>query len=1136
LIALGYKKSGHIILAIIGWLAITALPSTILAQGMYTPFGQNRVQHQNFIWSFVRSENYDAFFYNGGKEIAQFAARTAELHLNELERIVDHRLSGRVEIICYNSLSDYKQSNFGLAESNSNTGGYSQVSANKIFIYFNGNHGFLEQQVKAGVAMVLMNELLFGGNIQDRIQNAALLNLPDWFMFGLNLHLSSNWSTEEDNKLKDLITSRKLKKFNRLVQQDYRLAGESFWRYLNDKYGEEVVSNMLYITRLTRNYETALIYVTGENLKLASKNWLKYYKELYESEDSLRNIPNDRLKIKRRLQPYVEREMKVGPKGDKIAFTTNKYGKYKVWVINTKTGKTQKIHRGGIKYNQLEIDHSFPVLAWHPGGDKVSYIHEKKGKLFLTTVDLVHNNKRERIQLLKFDKITSFDYSVNERTLIFSAIRKGQSDIYTYDLITRKERQLTNDIYDDLYPRFTDGSSKFIFSSNRRSDSLSAPAGPVLEPDNNLDIYLYDFEGERKLKRLTYTPNINETYPVEYNRNYYSYLTDYNGIKNRYAVRIESEYDFTEMRIVYKNEDHVIDTLFYDNKPFSGNEIIFEGKKILLDSNVDHIDTLIHEKDLVYTYPLTNYKRNILSHDLSIQSQTLYEVVLDSNKFAIRYQPLLKNIPEIGRKTETFPTMSRLKSGYAIKPFKPGLIVYSHRKARQNSFEEKPVVVKPEKYDYFFVNEFTPQTLTTEDVKIVDNQKEEKTGLVKSFKLNAPRFYDVTFFPDYFVTQLDNSVINTYYQPITPGGENMFNPGLNGMFKLGLIDLMEDYRLTGGFRVALDLSGVDYFLAYEILKHRIDHMFSFYRQVREGNTEGIPVKSYSHELRYLIKYPINEVISFRLNVFGRQDRDVYKAILSNPSTVSIPDNVVNWAGGKLELVIDNTRPKGLNLYNGIRMKVFTEHYENLTDRSIQLNTFGFDVRNYFRLHRQLIWCNRVTYNTSFGVAKVKYTLGGVDNWIQPRTENVYNAPASINYAFQALATNMRGFGQSIRAGNSFAVINSEIRFPIFSYLFNRPIRSEFLNNFQLVPFFDIGTAWIGKDPYSEENIYNQKTVEVSHLKVTVVNVREPIVAGYGGGLRTKLFGYFIRFDTAWGIQDMTVNKKPVYYVSLSLDF
>ena len=114
--------------------------------------------------------------------------------------------------------------------------------------------------------------------------------------------------------------------------------------------------------------------------------------------------------------------------------------------------------------------------------------------------------------------------------------------------------------------------------------------------------------------------------------------------------------------------------------------------------------------------------------------------------------------------------------------------------------------------------------------------------------------------------------------------------------------------------------------------------------------------------------------------------------------------------------------------------------------------------------------------------------------------------------------------------------NAEIRIPIFRYALNRPLRSEFLNNFQIVPFFDIGTAWVGSNPYSDENTFNQKIYEQGPVKARVINVRDPIVAGTGTGLRSKLFGYFVRFDVAWGIQDFEIAEKPIYYLSLGLDF
>ncbi|MEI6595083.1 MAG: hypothetical protein WCO28_05930 [Bacteroidota bacterium] len=1102
---------------------------------MYTDFGQNRVQYGRFDWSFVRSENFDAFFYSGGRELGTFAARNAEAQLGDIEKIVDHRLSGRLEIICYNTLSDYKQANFGLTESSANTGGYTQVVNNKVFVYFDGNHDHFLQQIRSGLSLVLINELIFGGSLQERLQNAALLNLADWQLFGLTSYIGKDWSVENDNKMKDMILNKKFKKFNRLAQSDPILAGHSFWRFLVDKYGIEVIANMVYVTRLTRNFESALSWVTNNDLKQTMKDWLKYYQEQYAKEELNRTLPDNDFKIKKRLRPYVEPQMKVGPRGDYVAFTTNKFGKYKVWLVDTKTSKTKRVHTGGLKYNQKEIDHSFPILSWHPGGERFSYVHEKKGKVKITTID-IKLKKKETIEFAKFDKITSFDYSENGRTIVLSAIRKGQSDIYVYDLQSRKERAITNDPADDLYPRFVDGSSKIIFSSNRNNELLGSAISPTLKPDNNLDIYLYDYaSADKKMKRLSNTPNIDEVNPMEYSKQYYSYITEYNGIQNRYTTRVEEEYDYTEIQIMYKDTTPS-DTLNFEALEPKGSSFIYNGKRIVLNDNVAKIDTIIHTKDVVFTYPITNYSRSILAQDMCRQNQTVYDMVMDNGKYFIKYSPVVNDVVAESKLTETFPNMFRLKSGFASKPFSDGPRVFNPRKPAvieksENALPEKLKII--DSNSYFFVNDFTPKTYKAEDVNLSFQHEEIRSA--KTFKIAAPRFYDVTFFPDHFVTQLDNSVINSYYQPISASGQNLFNPGLGGMVKLGLVDLMEDYRLTGGFRIPLDFSGMDYFITYATLKKRLDQSITFYRQVRNGNDANNNVlKNTSHELRYVIKYPFSPITSLRLNIFARQDRDIFQSV--GQQSIETPDKIVYWTGFKAEYVLDNTIPRGLNLWNGTRFKIFYEKYYNAQNQDIQLNTFGFDFRHYQKIHRQLIFCSRLTYNTSFGVQKVKYVLGGVDNTFLPAYDNTNNNTNTETYAFQALATNMRGFNQNIRNGSSFAVINTEIRLPLFPYILNRPIHSEFLNNFQLVSFFDIGTAWSGTNPYSDENTFNKRIVAVQNIYATVINVRDPIVEGFGGGVRSKIFGYFIRFDASWGIQDNEVNKTTVYFISMSTDF
>jgi hypothetical protein len=141
-----------------------------------------------------------------------------------------------------------------------------------------------------------------------------------------------------------------------------------------------------------------------------------------------------------------------------------------------------------------------------------------------------------------------------------------------------------------------------------------------------------------------------------------------------------------------------------------------------------------------------------------------------------------------------------------------------------------------------------------------------------------------------------------------------------------------------------------------------------------------------------------------------------------------------------------------------------------------------------------------------------------------------------NWVYQTLATNMRGFNQNARNGNNFLLLNSEFRMPLFRYLLNRPIKSEIVNNFQLVTFGDLGVAWTGWNPYDEDNVLYTRYVESGPLRIRVQYEKDPIIGGFGFGARTKLLGYFLKGDLAWGVEDGKVKKNPIFYLSLSLDF
>jgi outer membrane protein assembly factor BamA len=347
--------------------------------------------------------------------------------------------------------------------------------------------------------------------------------------------------------------------------------------------------------------------------------------------------------------------------------------------------------------------------------------------------------------------------------------------------------------------------------------------------------------------------------------------------------------------------------------------------------------------------------------------------------------------------------------------------------------------------------------------------------------------------------------------------------------------LFEDYKLVGGVRLAFDLQNNDFGVSFENLKGRIDKKFTAQRQAQTTLSDFNSFKVHTHALQYQWKYPFTELASLRLTVIGRQDRLVTSS--TDPQSLVAPTFRQYQVGARLEYVFDNTVNRGLNLYNGTRYKVWVERYQrpDVFDQRSDFNILGFDFRHYEKIHRDLIFAFRFSGSTSFGRYKLAHYLGGVDNWLFQRVDNSLPGLDTAVFYHQTFMGPMRGFFVNARNGNSFALANAEIRWPVFKYFMKKPIKSDFIENFQIVTFFDAGSAWTGASPYSNENLFNRTTVIRNPITVEIENNKDPIVYGYGFGLRSRVLGYFLRADWAWGVDDRRVLPR-VFYLSLNLDF
>jgi hypothetical protein len=1069
--------------------------------GHQMDFGKNRIQYQDFVWTYMDFERFRVYSYQGGPEIQKYVSIVVNRELPILEKRLDYQAEDKINIIVYNNQEDFKQSNLGLSSDElTNTGGVTKIIGDKVSVFFNGSHAELDQQIRAVLAELLINQYLYSGSAREMLRNSALLNLPAWYVQGLVKWLSEGWNSYHDNLLYDALKNDHLNNFNKLNGRQAAIAGHALWYYIVDTYGESQIPSLLYMTRVNRTPDAAFTWVLGTTQSNLVYDFIdSQNRHLFSLRDSGRTSPIKNNSVLKKYKPYRHYyQLKLSPDGKRVVYARNELNQLRVYLKDLDTKKEKRLLKFGPKLEQID-DFNYPLLAWHPNNNIVAMIYERKDQLIIHTIDLESKESVKR-NLPGFEKINSFSFSPDGKKLVMSAVKrgKGQNDIFVFTLNTSGIEQLTNDIWDDNHPVFIKGNKYIVFESNRLSDTVKPKddAQYFSKINRNMDLFMANYPFNKKtLVRISNTSDINETQAQPYGGGYICYLSEKNGIYNRYLAEF--------------------------------------------DSSIAFVDTTEHYRYFFKSKPLTNFDRNIIEHHINSQNTHVADVIYAKGKDMMLVTPIEKlNEVQIKEPVNTWfkgavrPIISDPGNYRDLKPLDNNAPVKNEEGNRTGGIDFDNYKFAGEK------NQNNPDNVSSPAAK--KDTVSKKSG-PSAFRFPQQKNYYTTFYTDYVVTQFDNSFLANNYQYFAGGGSPIYlNPGFNFLTRLAISDLFEDQRILGGFRINPSLDN-EFMLSWEQRKRLFDHQILVDRQtfarapVLTNVIDNVFAKINTHIVRYSVKYPFSPVSAVRLSLLYRNDK---ATILSNGDiTLPVRPDFQNMGGTRLEYIFDNTRKVMLNIYNGLRFKVWTEYWRFYDEKKRDLFTSGFDARHYQKVHRQITFCNRIAGGNSLGTDRLIFYLGGVDNWLGPSFNNNINIVRPEQYGFQTLATNMRGFNQNIRNGNNFLVYNSELRIPIVRYFVNQPIRSDFLNNFQIAGFGDLGMAWYGFNPLSDENTENVKTYyqQGTGVVVTVIDPKNPLVGGMGFGFRSKLLGYFVRLDFGWGVDALKIQKRVVAF-SLATDF
>lgn len=1109
-------------------LLIFLFPVLLNAQVNSVEFGRNRVQYKKYAWKFYQSPNFNTYVAQGGVELGKFAAQVAEDELKSIENFIEYSLQRRANIVVYNSYNDYKSSNIGLGSDWQNAGGITKLVNNKIVVFFDGNHEHLKLQIRQGIAKVLTDNLMFGDDLGEFASNQALLDLPKWLVDGYVAYAAEPWSTQKDDELKSAILGGSYNSFYQFAFEKPLLAGHAFWYYIGEKYRTENITYLLYLARIYKNLNNACLRVCKKKFKDVLADFMQYEQDVYIKDiRQRRNQPKGQLNVSEDVSKndYFRFQANPNPRSSTYAVVEFKKGIYNIKLMEN-FYDAKILVKNGVRTQQGDINPNYPILAWDGKGTRLLVIYWEAGKVKMFVYDIFAKYKRYKQEITDFDQILDASFMLDANTLILSAVKNGHTDLFTYKIDSQKSTQITNDVYDELDPTYVVFPNKagIIFSSNRPGPN-AINKDTVLPSRYPFNIFMVDILNDSKDRQITQLTNVktgNARYPMQYNTNHFTYVSDENGIANRWAG-------------FFATQRNGLDTLYY-----IGDELLRNPSPKEFDSTLqawqkqepDSVSYFQVYKDSTYTFPITNYQSSLLETRIAGNNGIVSEVRREGD-FKFLYKLKVDENALNKRNVNARPTEYMRK------------VIAEQKAATGKAIQYNKGSDTAKKAVSSFQSEFADEKPDSNAIR----NKNNSGALPKTSVLTRSRLFDyrMKFNSDNVQLGVSNNILINRYQPYAGGnGPIQLNNGndFNFTFRVGVSDLMEDVRFSGGVRFGTNLSDKDVYFTYQNLRRRFDYGLTYYRStVSNFFPTSFDSKLFTNLYQFNISYPFNEVKSLRATVGLRTDRGVLRPYdnnsgLPDPGALKYPDTVTRYIVSRIEYVHDNTLNPTQNIWVGLRFKIYLDM--NMPTFKTSLNNgkatfnFGFDGRYYHKIYRNFIWAGRAAGDFSWGGQKLIYYLGGVDGWFNPKFNN--NPPAQDqSYAFQSLAVNMRGYNQNIANGNNAVVLNSEFRLPLFSTFINRPINNAFLRNFQLVQFVDLGTAWNGK--------YNGITrpSEVIRDPTSPILVRldagglGPFAGGYGFGVRSTLLGYFMKLDAGWPMKGV-FRGQPVWYFAMGFDF
>ena len=243
-------------------------------------------------WQVKNTSDFTYYFKGDQSRFLNLVDSFFHLELRHLQKNINYYASHTIDVFIVENQEEEKTLRITPLPEPKNKGGDIPLYKNKVVVLKGDGYSQLRDKFRKAVSNILVNELMFGGTFQDNIKNANLIQLPDWVLPGLELYLTNGWSPELDNSMRVMHSEHGIKNFNTTPNRYNVIKGASFWHYMVSTYGNNTISTLLYMVRLSRKFNSAIFYAYQVSLSDLFIGWKTFYEEAYLFDDKKPNPIN----------------------------------------------------------------------------------------------------------------------------------------------------------------------------------------------------------------------------------------------------------------------------------------------------------------------------------------------------------------------------------------------------------------------------------------------------------------------------------------------------------------------------------------------------------------------------------------------------------------------------------------------------------------------------------------------------------------------------------------------------------------------------------------------------------------------------------------------------------------------------